>query len=87
MIKSGKLRVHYGEIPERIRVFFGDRVGDQHDLDTWDFDLRNQTCCTVTRRATTSSPTRACRVLRGHQIRRRVGVLGSRVRRDLLRGR
>jgi len=43
MIGSGELRLHYKVIPERIRAYFGDRVQDQHELDTWDFDLRNQT--------------------------------------------
>jgi hypothetical protein len=43
MIKSGELRIHYTAIPERIKVYFGDRIKDQHELDTWDFDLRNQT--------------------------------------------
>jgi uncharacterized protein YjbI with pentapeptide repeats len=43
MINSGNLRIHYTSIPERIRTFFGERISDQHELDTWDFDLRNQT--------------------------------------------
>lgn len=43
MIKSGELRVHYKDIPVRIKGYFGDRIKDQHELDTWDFDLRNQT--------------------------------------------
>jgi len=43
MISSGNLRIHYTDIPERIKGFFGDRIKDQHELDTWDFDLRNQT--------------------------------------------
>jgi CheY-like chemotaxis protein len=43
MIQSGELRIHYTEIPERIKTYFGDRIKDQHELDTWDFDLRNQT--------------------------------------------
>ncbi len=43
MIKSGELRIHYTAIPERIKVYFGGRIKDQHELDTWDFDLRNQT--------------------------------------------
>ncbi|HTU46422.1 MAG TPA: pentapeptide repeat-containing protein [Bryobacteraceae bacterium] len=43
MIKTGELRIHYAAIPERIKSYFGDRIKDQHELDTWDFDLRNQT--------------------------------------------
>jgi WD40 repeat protein len=43
MIKSGELRIHYTAIPERIKTYFGDRIKDQHELDTWDFDLRSQT--------------------------------------------
>jgi hypothetical protein len=43
MIKSGELRIHYASIPERIKVYFGEGIKDQHELDTWDFDLRNQT--------------------------------------------
>ncbi len=43
MIKSGELRIHYMSIPERIKAYFGERIKDQHELDTWDFDLRNQT--------------------------------------------
>ena len=43
MIKSGELRIHYTSIPERIKTYFGQRIKDQHELDTWDFDLRNQT--------------------------------------------
>lgn len=43
MINSGQLRIHYMEIPERIKTYFGDRVKDQHELDTWDYDLRAQT--------------------------------------------
>jgi hypothetical protein len=43
MIKSGELRIHYTSIPERIKAYFGERIKDQHELDTWDFDLRNQT--------------------------------------------
>ena len=30
-------------LPERIQSYFGDRIRDQHELDTWDYDLRNQT--------------------------------------------
>jgi hypothetical protein len=43
MIKSGELRIHYTVIPERITSYFGYKIKDQHELDTWDFDLRNQT--------------------------------------------
>jgi hypothetical protein len=43
MIKTENLRIHYGSIPDRIKTYFGDRIKDQHELDTWDFDLRNQT--------------------------------------------
>ena len=43
MIKSDELRIHYTIIPERIKSYFGDKIKDQHELDTWDFDLRNQT--------------------------------------------
>jgi len=43
MIRSGELRIHYSSIPDRIRAYFGDRINDQHVLDTWDYDLRNQT--------------------------------------------
>jgi hypothetical protein len=43
MLKSGELRVHYTAIPDRIKQYFGDRIKDQHELDTWDFDLRSQT--------------------------------------------
>jgi WD40 repeat protein len=43
MVKSGELRIHYTDIPERIKTYFGDRIKNQHELDTWDFDLRAQT--------------------------------------------
>jgi hypothetical protein len=43
MIKSGELRIHYTEIPKRINEYFGEQIKDQHELDTWDYDLRNQT--------------------------------------------
>ena len=43
MIKSGNLRIHYTEIPDRIETYFGDKIKDKHKLDNWDFDLRNQT--------------------------------------------
>jgi hypothetical protein len=43
MISSQDLNIHYNEIPERIQAYFGDRIQDQHELDTWDYDLRSQT--------------------------------------------
>lgn len=43
MIKSGELRIHYKTIPERIKSYFKEQIKDEHDLDIWDFDLRNQT--------------------------------------------
>lgn len=43
MIINGELKIHYKEIPERIKSYFGKKIKDQHDLDIWDFDLRNQT--------------------------------------------
>lgn len=43
MIFSGELRIHYKEIPSRIQQYFGEQIKDEHILDTWDFDLRNQT--------------------------------------------
>ncbi|NJN65259.1 MAG: TIR domain-containing protein [Chloroflexaceae bacterium] len=43
MIRSGELKFHYSDIPHRIRAFFGERVQNQYELDTWDYDLRNQT--------------------------------------------
>jgi WD40 repeat protein len=43
MIRDGKLQVHYKEIPERIRRWFGGRIEDDRELDYWDYDLRNQT--------------------------------------------
>lgn len=43
MIRDGELRIHYKEIPERIRRCFGERIADERDLDHWDYDLRNQT--------------------------------------------
>jgi len=43
MIKSGDLRIHYKDVPERIKSYFRDKNLDQHELDTWDFDLRSQT--------------------------------------------
>ena len=43
MIKNNELKIHYTEIPERINSYFKPKIKDQHELDTWDFDLRNQT--------------------------------------------
>jgi hypothetical protein len=43
MMVVENLRIHYTEIPGQIKSFFGDRIKDQHSLDMWDFDLRNQT--------------------------------------------
>ena len=43
MIRSGELRIHYTDIPERIKTWFGDRIKDRPELDHWDYDLRNQT--------------------------------------------
>ncbi|MCP4537277.1 MAG: NACHT domain-containing protein [Chloroflexi bacterium] len=43
MIRSGELRIHYKDIPERIQALFGDRIKDKPELDHWDYDLRNQT--------------------------------------------
>lgn len=43
MISSGEIRIHYTQIPDRIRSIFGEQVRDQHELDHWDYDLRNQT--------------------------------------------
>jgi hypothetical protein len=43
MINTAELRIHYSTIPERIKTYFGDQIKDQHELDTWDYDLRNQT--------------------------------------------
>ncbi len=43
MIKSEELKIHYTEIPDRINSYFESKIKDQHELDTWDFDLRNQT--------------------------------------------
>lgn len=43
MIKSGELRTHFTSFPERIKAYFGSRIQDQHELDTWDYDLRSQT--------------------------------------------
>jgi hypothetical protein len=43
MIRSGELRIHYTDIPERIQAWFGDRIKDKPELDHWDYDLRNQT--------------------------------------------
>lgn len=43
MIESNDLRVHYREIPERIRSYFGEQIEEDRELDHWDYDLRNQT--------------------------------------------
>lgn len=43
MIRSNQLKIHYAEIPERINSYFRSKIKDKHELDTWDFDLRNQT--------------------------------------------
>lgn len=43
MIRNNELKVHYSEIPERISYYFKSKIKDRHELDTWDFDLRNQT--------------------------------------------
>lgn len=43
MIERGELRIHYSDIPERIQEHFGSRIKDKHELDNWDYDLRNQT--------------------------------------------
>lgn len=43
MLRDGKLQVHYKEIPERIRRWFGGRIEEDRELDCWDYDLRNQT--------------------------------------------
>lgn len=43
MIKTGQLRVYYTDIPKRIQDYFGSKIKSPHELDNWDFDLRNQT--------------------------------------------
>lgn len=43
MLRNQELRVHYSEIPDRIQAYFGERIRNPHELDNWDFDLRNQT--------------------------------------------
>lgn len=43
MIKNSELKIHYSEIPNRINSYFKLKIKDKHELDTWDFDLRNQT--------------------------------------------
>lgn len=43
MINSGELRIHYTAIPIRIKSYFESKIRDQHELDTWDSDLRSQT--------------------------------------------
>lgn len=42
MIREDKLRIHYREIPERIKRWFSEKVTSS-EIDHWDFDLRNQT--------------------------------------------
>ncbi len=34
---------HYSTQQERIKSYFKEKIVDQHELDTWDFDLRSQT--------------------------------------------
>lgn len=43
MITSGDLKIHYRTLPQRIQNYFADKIPDAHELDVWDFDLRNQT--------------------------------------------
>ena len=43
MIKNDELRIHYKDIPVRIKFYFGERIQNQQELDSWDYDLRNQT--------------------------------------------
>jgi hypothetical protein len=43
MIHTGELRIHYRAIPDRIATFFKEKITDQHELDSWDYDLRSQT--------------------------------------------
>lgn len=43
MMDTEELRIHYKNIPERIKNYFGKRIKGQHELDAWDYDLRNQT--------------------------------------------
>ena len=43
MIRTGQLRINYIEIPKRIENYFGEKIKSPHELDNWDFDLRNQT--------------------------------------------
>jgi len=43
MIRNGQLRINYAEIPKRIGNYFGEKIKSPHELDNWDFDLRNQT--------------------------------------------
>ncbi|MBL8808657.1 MAG: NACHT domain-containing protein [Planctomycetaceae bacterium] len=43
MIQSGELRIHYQDIPGRIRQHFAEKIKGANDLDHWDYDLRNQT--------------------------------------------
>lgn len=43
MLRDNELRLHYKSFPGRIRRYFGQKVDEQHELDTWDYDLRSQT--------------------------------------------
>ena len=43
MIESDELKIHYTDFPDIIKDNFCDRIKDGHELDVWDFDLRNQT--------------------------------------------
>jgi tetratricopeptide (TPR) repeat protein len=43
MIKKDELRIHFKDIPERIRTYFKDKIVDSVELDHWDWDLRAQT--------------------------------------------
>ena len=43
MINNNEFRIHYTEIPERIKDYFDEKIKGKHKLDNWDFDLRNQT--------------------------------------------
>lgn len=43
MIESGELRIHYKDLPNRIQHHFSEKIKDAHELDHWEYDLRNQT--------------------------------------------
>lgn len=43
MISSGELQIHYKDIPDAIRRYFHGKSLDDHELDHWEYDLRNQT--------------------------------------------